>query len=56
MIVIAVLGGLLAGVLIAVAWSVGCWQGRREFLALARALGDQRTRQEREPFQSATRR
>jgi hypothetical protein len=38
MIVIAALGGLLAGVLIAVAWTAGCRQGRADVLNVARAL------------------
>jgi hypothetical protein len=41
MIVIAAMGGLLAGLFIAVAWTVGCAQGRREILAIVRALSDQ---------------
>jgi hypothetical protein len=38
MIIIAALGGLLAGVLIAVAWTAGCRQGRADVLDLTRAL------------------
>jgi hypothetical protein len=41
MIIVAALGGLIAGLLIAVAWTAGCRQGRRDVLAVTRALTDQ---------------
>jgi hypothetical protein len=41
MIIVAALGGLLAGLLIAVAWTAGCRQGRADVLSAARALSDQ---------------
>jgi hypothetical protein len=41
MIIVAAIGGLLAGLLIAVAWTAGCRQGRRDVLAAVRAVNDQ---------------
>jgi hypothetical protein len=38
MIIIVALAGLLAGLLIAVAWTAGCRQGRADVLATLRAL------------------
>ncbi len=38
MIVIAGLGGLLAGLLLAAAWTAGCRQGRRDILSVTHAL------------------
>jgi hypothetical protein len=40
-IIVAALGGLIGGLLIAVAWTAGCRQGRRDVLAVTRALTDQ---------------
>jgi hypothetical protein len=40
-IVIAALGGLLAGTLIAVAWTAGYRQGRGDVLSITRALNGQ---------------
>jgi hypothetical protein len=41
MIIVAALGGLLAGLLVAVAWTAGCRQGRADVLRVARALSGQ---------------
>ena len=41
MIVIAALGGLFTGLLVAAAWTAGCRQGRADVLSVTRALSDQ---------------
>ena len=49
MMIIALLtavAGLLAGFVIALAWMVGCRQGRADVLAVARTLGARRTQED----------
>lgn len=41
MIIVAAAGGLLVGLLVAVAWTAGYRQGRRDVLTITHALNDQ---------------